>query len=327
MNNMDKLRTLYLLKILYEETDEDHTLSTKELIQILNEKYGIQAHRQTIKSEIKRLKDFGIGIEEIKSTQNHYNLCERNFDTPELKLLMDAVASSKFITAKKSNELMQKLGTLTSIRIATSLNRKISCEGRIKPGNEKIYLIIDVICEAININKQIAFQYFTYNSHKEKVLKYDGKKYYISPLQLIWNGDYYYVIGINEEKGILANFRVDRIAYRPSITQKKASPAPQDFDIDEYINTTFRMFNSEHEEVELLCDNHVMDSIIDRFGEEITVENVDDDHFITQVKIAVNHVFFSWVFGFGGKVKIKGSDKVKEEYLKMLQAGIQAVEE
>lgn len=326
MNDMDKLRTLYLLKILYEETDEEHTLSTKELIEILDEKYGIQAHRQTIKSEIERLKLFGVEIEEVKSTQNRYNLCERGFDTPELKLLMDAVASSKFITSKKSKELIQKLNTLTSIRIATSLNRKVSCEGRIKPGNELIYLIIDVICDAINANKQITFQYFTYNAYKQKVLKHDGKEYHISPLQLVWNGDYYYVIGINEERGILANFRVDRIAARPHITQIQASPAPQNFDIDEYINTTFRMFNSDHQEVDLLCDNRVMDSIIDRFGEEIIVENIDDEHFVIHVKIAVNHVFFSWVFGFGGKVKIIGPESVKEEYRQMLQVGLQDVE-
>lgn len=327
MNNMDKLRTLYLWKILYEETDEDHALSTNELIEILDKKYAIKAHRQTIKTEIERLRGFGVEIEEVKSTQNRYNLCGRRFDTPELKLLIDAVESSKFITAKKSKELVEKISSLTSIYIATSLNRKVSCEGRIKPGNERIYLIIDVICDAINANKQITFQYFTYNAHKEKVLKHDGKEYHISPLQLVWNGDYYYVIGINEEKGYLANFRVDRIATRPRIDQKEVSSTPEDFDIDEYINTTFRMFNSKHEEVELLCDNHVMDSIIDRFGEDIQVENVDEEHFCTCVKIAVNHVFFSWVFGFGGKVKIKGPNSVKEEYLKMLQAGLQQLEE
>lgn len=157
MNNMDKLRTLYLWKILYEETDEDHTLSTNELIEILDKKYAIQAHRQTIKTEIERLRDFGVEIEEIKSTQNRYNLYGRRFDTPELKLLIDAVESSKFITAKKSKELVGKISSLTSIYIATSLNRKVSCEGRIKPGNERIYLIIDVICDAINANKQITF--------------------------------------------------------------------------------------------------------------------------------------------------------------------------
>lgn len=326
MDNDAKLRPLYLAKILYEMTDEDHYLTTAQLIQILEEKYGIKSHRQTIKAEIELLKQFGLEIEEVKSTQNRYNLYGRTFDAPELKLLIDAVESSKFITSSKSKELVQKIGTLASDHIATSLIRNVSCEGRIKPGNEKIYHIVDAINEAINKKKKISFQYFQYNVRKEQRLKHNGEPYVITPLHLVWNGDYYYMVGVYDYKQRIGNFRVDRIAKSPAILDEEGTSAPEDFDIDKYINTTFRMFNSEHAEVELICDNEVMDSIIDKFGADVTTYANDMTSFRAVVNVAVNHVFYSWVFGFGGKVKIKGPDNVKEKYVEMLQAAVSATE-
>lgn len=291
MDNDAKLRPLYLAEILYEQTDEDHFLTTAQLIQILEERYGIKSHRQTIKTEIELLRRFGLEIEEVKSTQNRYNLFGRRFDAPELKLLIDAVESSKFITAGKSKELVEKIGSLASDHVAASLKRNVSCEGRLKSGNERIYLIIDVINEAINTNKQISFQYFKYNDRKEKVLKRNGEPYVITPLHLVWNGDYYYMIGVYEYKQRIGSFRVDRIAKCPTILDKDGTPPPEEFDIDKFINTTFHMFNSEHEEVELICDNEVMDSIIDRFGEDIATYANDMTSFRVVVNIAVSHVF------------------------------------
>ncbi len=326
MDNSAKLRPLYLAKILYEQTDENNFLTTMQLIQILEEKYGIKSHRQTIKAEIELLRQFGLEIEEVKSTQNRYNLFGRRFDAPELKLLIDAVESSKFITAGKSKELVEKLSSLASDHVAASLKRNVSCEGRIKPGNERIYLIIDAINEAINTNKQISFQYFQYNVRKEKKIKRNGEPYVITPLHLVWNGDCYYMVGVYEYKQRLGSFRVDRIAMCPVILKEEGTPAPEGFDIDNYINTTFHMFNSEHEEVELICDNEVMDSIIDRFGEDVTTYANDMTSFRAVVNIAVSHIFYSWVFGFGGKVKIKGPEKVKEKYAEMLREAVTGME-
>lgn len=326
MDNEAKLRPLYLAKILYEQTDEEHFLTTAQLIQILEEQYGIRSHRQTIKTEIELLRQFGLEIEEVKSTQNRYNLFGRKFDAPELKLLIDAVESSKFITAGKSKELVEKLGSLASNHVAASLKRNVSCEGRIKPGNERIYFIIDAINEAINANKKISFQYFKYNVRKEKKLKRDGESYVITPLHLVWNGDCYYMVGVYDYKQRLGSFRVDRIAKCPTILEEDGTPAPEDFNIDEYINTTFHMFNSQREEVELICDNEVMDSIIDRFGEDVTTYAYNMTAFRAVVNIAVSHVFYSWVFGFGGKVKIKGPDHVKEKYAEMLRDAVTGLE-
>lgn len=317
MDNDSKLRPLYLAKILYEQTDEEHYLTTVQLINILEEKYGISAHRQTIKSEIELLRKFGIEIEEVKSVQNRYNICSREFENSELKLLIDAVESAKFITARKSKELVAKLSSLAGDYGAEKLKRNVCCEGRIKSDNERIYIIVDTINEAINEGKKISFPYFQYNVKKQHQLKHDGEAYVLSPLHLVWNGDFYYLVGVAEDNTI-RNFRVDRIAKCPTILEENSSQAPEDFNIDDYINTTFRMFNAEHTDVELLCDNDVIDSIIDRFGENIEITEAATENFKITVNVATSHIFYSWIFGFGGKVKILGPDMVREEYVAML---------
>ena len=317
MDNDSKLRPLYLAKILYEQTDEEHYLTTVQLINILEEKYGISAHRQTIKSEIELLRKFGIEIEEVKSVQNRYNICSRDFENSELKLLIDAVESAKFITAGKSKELVAKLSSLAGNFGAEKLKRNVCCEGRIKSDNERIYIIVDTINEAINEGKKISFPYFQYNVKKQHQLKHDGEAYVLSPLHLVWNGDFYYLVGVAEDNTI-RNFRVDRIAKCPTILEENSIQAPEDFNIDDYINTTFRMFNAEHTDVELLCDNDVIDSIIDRFGENIEITEAATENFKITVNVATSHIFYSWIFGFGGKVKILGPDAVREEYVSML---------
>ena len=317
MDNDSKLRPLYLAKILYEQTDEEHYLTTVQLINILEEKYGISAHRQTIKSEIELLRKFGIEIEEVKSVQNRYNICSREFENSELKLLIDAVESAKFITARKSKELVAKLSSLAGDYGAEKLKRNVCCEGRIKSDNERIYIIVDTINEAINEGKKISFPYFQYNVKKQHQLKHDGEAYVLSPLHLVWNGDFYYLVGVAEDNTI-RNFRVDRIAKCPTILEENSSQTPEDFNIDDYINTTFRMFNAEHTDVELLCDNDVIDSIIDRFGENINITEAATENFKITVNVATSLIFYSWIFGFGGKVIILGPDAVREEYVAML---------
>lgn len=322
MASESKARLLYVLKLLEQYSDEEHPLTTADLLSLLLEKYGISTHRITLKTDIETLQAYGVDIEVINSSQNKYYISSRQFEIPELKLLIDAVESSKFITAAKSKELVKKLCALTSESKRATLVRNVSCEGRIKPGNEKIYYIVDCINEAINQNKKISFYYFRYNVRKEKKLRHEGKPYVITPLHLVWNGDYYYMVGVYDYQQRIGSFRVDRIAKCPEILSEEGTPAPEDFDIDEFINTTFRMFNSDHIEVELICDNSVMDSIIDRFGEDVVTYANDMTSFRAVVKVAVNHVFYSWIFGFGGKVKIKTPIEVKDEYIAMLNAAI-----
>lgn len=318
MENNTKARLLYILKLLEVYSDEEHPLTTTDLLTMLSDKYGVSTHRITLKTDIETLQAYGVDIEVISSSQNKYYISNRLFELPELKLLIDAVESSKFITASKSKELVQKISSLTSKHNSELLVRNVSCEGRIKPGNEKIYYIIGCVNEAINQNKKISLYYFQYNVRKEQKLRHEGKPYIITPLHLVWNGDYYYMVGVYDYKQRLGSFRIDRIAKCPVILDEVGTPPPEGFNIDDYINTTFRMYNSDHALVELVCDNSVMDSIIDRFGEDVTTYANDMTSFRAIVNVAVNHVFYSWVFGFGGKVKIKSPVDVKEKYRQML---------
>lgn len=252
MDNNAKLRPLYLAKILYELTDEEHCLSTNQLIDILQEKYGITSYRTTIASDIELLKQYGMDIQSVKSQSIMYNLVSREFDLPELKLLIDAVASSKFITEKKSQELVGKLSKLASNIQADELKRNVMPEGRIKSGNENIYYIVDTVNTAINNKKQISFQYFSFNVRKQKKAKHNGELYVFSPYYLIWNGDYYYTVGYSEKHNGIGSFRLDRIIKTPTILEKEAIKMPTDFNINKYINTSFRMYNSKTEIVELI---------------------------------------------------------------------------
>ena len=219
-----KPRILYLQKILLERTDEENPLSTTQLINILNDEYGISAHRTTVTKDIAALQEFGMDIVTIHSTQSKYFVASRKFELPELKLLIDAVESSKFITKKKSETLIEKIHTMTSPGQVAKLKRNNYVVNRIKPDNEQIYYIIDAINDAINAGKQISFQYYDYTGLKKKVLKNKGEVYKFSPYKLLWCGDYYYVLGYSEKKSKVINFRVDRIASKPEILAKDIIP-------------------------------------------------------------------------------------------------------
>ena len=318
MDMDSKLRLIYIAKLLYEFTDEDHFLSTSDIIKKLESEYGISSHRQTVKRDIEVLQSAGCDIKERKSTQNLYHVVSREFDTAELRLLIDAVSSAKFITRKKSRELISKISLQTSRPQAELL---LSCCGEDSPAkadNEKIYIIIDRINDAISAGRKISFKYFNYNVNKEKVLRNDGKAYTVSPLHLVWNGDHYYLIALKAD-GSRRNFRVDRIAGEPLILSSAASPAPEDFNLNEYLSSTIRMYDGKKRKVKLLCDNSVVNSIIDRFGLDTAITPLDENTFTAEVEVAVSNVFYGRIFGYGGLIKILEPEDVKTEFQKMLQ--------
>ena len=325
MEGNQNLRILYLARILYERTDEDAPLGTGELIDLLREKYGISTHRATLYEDIRLLGRFGLDINTVRSSQNRYYLASRLFDLPELKLLIDAVESSRFITRKKSGELVEKLGRLSSAVHGEELKRDLYPEGRIKPGNERIYYIVDTIHAAIRQGKRIAFRYFRYNVQKRQILRNNGAEYVFSPWMLVWNGDYYYMLGYSHKHGSISSFRVDRIAGQPRTLETAAEPMPEGFDPADHVNTMFRMFTGERLIVELSCDNDTMDSIIDRFGADADTCPLDDERFRLRAEVAVNHVFFNWIFGFSGKVKIVAPESVREEYAQRLRRAIEEI--
>ena len=322
-----KLRPFYVAKMLNERTDEEHYLTIAQIMDILEKEYGISTSRGTVGDDIKALQEFGMEIEVEPSTQNRYYLIGRKFDLPELKLLIDATESARFITKEKSDMLVKKLASLSSSNNASALTRNIDVENRIKAENEKIYYIIDALNEAINRKKKVSFQYFTYNVKKQKKLKYDGFTYVFSLYKLIWNGDYYYVVGYSEKHKGIGSFRLDSMARQPNVLDEDAANPPKGFNLNTYLNSMFRMYNGQRKEIELICDNDVMDAIIDKFGKDVKVLANDMKSFRVIVNTAVGSVFYSWVFGFGGKVRIKAPESVKDEYAVMVKSAAAILEQ
>ncbi len=309
-----KLRPFYVAKMLYEQTDEDHYLTIAQIMEQLSRDYEINTSRGTVGDDIKAIQELGFEITVEPSTQNRFYLVGRRFDLPELKTLIDAVESARFIPKEKSAKLVQKISSLTSKKGAEKLVRNVDVENRIKADNEKIYYIMEALNDAINEQKKVSFQYFTYNVRKEQKLKYDGYTYVFSPYKMIWNGDYYYVVGYSEKHKGIGSFRVDRIVRSPQILDDDAVQPPKDFDLNVYLNSMSRMYNGQRKQIILVCENDLMDAIIDKFGRDVTVLANDMKSFRAVVTTSVGPVFYSWVFGFGGKVRIKAPDEVKEEY-------------
>ena len=282
MDKDPKLRPLYLAKILYELTDEDHYLTTAQLMDILEKEYGIKAHRQTIPADVAALRSFGMEIQEVMSAQKRYNLISREYDVAELKLLIDAVESSKFITKKKSEELVVKLSKMAGQNQAEILKRNIS----------------DV--------------------RKEPKLRNEGKPFIFSPHRLVWSGDFYYMVGVFDNGKRVGTFRLDRIMRRPDILEEDALPFPAGFDFEKHLQTSFRMYGTDYTTVDLICKNDLMDAILDKFGKDVTTYCYDMENFRVEVDVVVSSVFFSWVFGFEGDVVINGPVEVKEKYKEMV---------
>lgn len=310
MKNESQYGLLLLQRYLYEHTDDRHPVSVSDILAFWQE-HGIQAGRKSVYSAIEALQSSGMDIVCVKSTQNRYFVGARLFELPELKLLVDAVESSRFITARKSERLIEKLGKLTSKSYAYQLDRHIYMDGTVKPENECIYYSVDKIHSAIQEKRQITFQYFEYTPQKEKVLKHDGYRYQFSPYVLIWSRDYYYAVGWSNKHEKLAQFRVDRMTA-VELSNQAAVLAP-DFDPAEYVQKVFGMYPDALRTVELLCDNETMRSVIDRFGEDAATETVDQGHFKVTVEVAPSPPFFAWVFTFCGRIRILSPAEVLDE--------------
>ena len=310
MKNESQQALLLLRQYLHQHTDEQHPVSVTDILAFWQQ-HGIQAGRKSVYTDIELLQNVGMDIVCVKSSQNKYFVGQRLFELPELKLLVDAVESSRFITEKKSTALIKKLGHLTSTAQAEQLNRRIYMGGTPKPENESIYYNVDTIHNAVQKKQQITFQYFEYTPKKEKILKHDGYKYRFSPYAMIWNRDCYYTVGWSEKHGKIAQFRVDRMTAVEPLEQT-AVQTP-DFDPAEYVRKVFGMYPDDLCTVELLCDNEVMRSVIDRFGENVQTETVDEQHFRATVEVAPSPPFFSWVFTFSGKIRIVSPAAVLEE--------------
>lgn len=239
----NKNRILYLLSYLYKFTDEEHQITTGELLNLLHQQ-DIKGNRMTIKNDIDMLIDAGFDIVVNREFSNRFYYGSREFELPELKLLIDAVSSSRFITAKKSEELIAKLAAIAGEHQASKLTARMFVSDRIKSDNNQIYLVIDIIEQVIDAEKQIAFHYFDYTPDKEKILRNDGEKYYASPYALVWNGDRYYMLAYSPKHEKVISFRVDRMTH-VTFMDLEAVQAPEDFKVSDYTNKLFKMYDGD----------------------------------------------------------------------------------
>ena len=315
-----KLKLVYLIKILLEQTDEEHSITMQEIMEALAA-YDITAERKSIYADLEEIRNLGIDIVGEQKGKNYlYHVAGRQFELAELKLLVDAIQSSKFITAKKSRELIKKLESLASIHEAKQLQRQVYVSGRVKTMNESIYYNIDELYNAIGTNRKIRFQYFQWNLKKEMELRKDGKFYEISPWALSWDDENYYLIGYDAEEDKIKHFRVDKMLKISCLEEVREGRELFDkFDMGAYSRKSFGMFGGEEEYVKLLCDNSLIGVIMDRFGKDIMMVPVDESHFRVNVYVAVSEPFFGWLFGLGDKAQIMGPDTVVDKMKEMLR--------
>ena len=297
-----KLKLLYIMKILTEQTDEEHPLTTAQIIDQLHG-MDISAERRSIYDDLEYLKHFGIDICTTKSKTTG------EFELPELKLLVDSVQASKFITKKKSAELISKIEKLTSREYAKQLDRQVFIADRVKTMNEKIYYNVDRIHEAIAANRQITFKYFDLDVNKNRVFRKNGEFYTESPAALTWADENYYLISYKEKYDSYAHYRVDKMdSVELSDKRRVLSDVP--FDLSAYAKTMFQMFGGELTEVKLKFKNELAGVVYDKFGIDVPIIRADDAHFICRVNVAVSPLFLSWIISFGGRVQILSPDSV-----------------
>lgn len=306
-----KLKLLYLMKILLEKTDDTHSITMPEILSSL-EKYDVTAERKSIYDDLEALRVFGMDIiGEQRNKTYYYRVGKRDFELAELKLLVDSVQSSKFITAKKSNELIKKLENLSSKYEASQLQRQVYVDGRIKTMNESIYYNVDKIHAAIGANVKIKFQYFQWNVDKKMQLRKNGEFYCVSPWALSWDNENYYLIGFDCEACIIKHYRVDKMLKIDLTEEKRAGKELfETFDVAVYSGKMFGMYDGEVQVVKLECENRLAGVIIDWFGKDVQLKRVDLDHFIVNVEVAVSQQFLAWVVGLGRGVKVIGPECV-----------------
>ena len=313
-----KARILFLYQYLLTHTDEKHPITTADLIRICEEN-GHKLSRNTIPDDMASLSASGLDIMSKRvGNGKAYNVGMRVFEPYELKMLIDAVSSSRFITAEASETLIRKITGLTNEQNRGNLTARIYTSDRLKSSTSAALNISDTICEAIENGRKISFQYWDYNADKEKVLRHDGEVYTVSPYALIWNDDRYYLAGYSDKHEKVVSFRVDRMCEVKEIEEEARK---EEFNAAEYARTAIKMYDGDVEEqrVELLCENQFMQNVVDRFGEETETWRTGEDKFIAEVVVRPSRTFFSWVFQFCGGITIAGPDNVRAEYEKMLR--------
>ena len=318
-----KLKILYLMRLLLEETDEDHTLTAPDMIARLAAQ-GIDCERKSLYDDLEALRRFGLDVEVRRGKTHNYYIGSRDFELPELKLLADAVASSRFLTHKKSEELIGKIEGLGSVYQARRLRRQVFVVGRVKSPNERIYYNVDTLHEAIGADRQISFLYFEYTVEKKKHYRRSGEPYVLSPLSLTWDDENYYLIGYYPKHNAILHFRVDKMEQIHLLEDSRLQPPRElGFDPALYTRKVFGMYGGEEEMVRIAMPNRLIGVALDRFGPDVFVRRLDGERFTVDAKVAVSPQFFAWVFGLGGDVQILAPDRVAKQMQRQLAGALE----
>lgn len=308
-----KLKLLYLVRFLMQFSDEEHPVSTAQIIEELA-KNNISAERKSIYDDIEALRLFGLDIIQVKGKNGGYYIGERDFEIPELKLLVDSIQSSKFVTQDKTYKLIKKLESLASVYDGQLLQRQVFVTNRVKSMNESIYYTVDVISDAITQNKKIRYKYFEYTVDKTRRYRHDGNFYEVSPFALIWDDENYYMLAWDSEADQMRHYRVDKME-KVTLTEseREGTDEFEKVDMSAYTKTVFGMFGGEEQKVKLRFANHLVGAVLDRFGRDTIIIKDGDEHFTFTVNVVVSQQFLAWVFGFGNEAEILSPDEVRKE--------------
>lgn len=308
-----KLKLLYLVRFLMQFSDEEHPVSIAQIIEELA-KNNIPAERKSIYDDIEALRLFGLDIIQVKGKNGGYYIGERDFEIPELKLLVDSIQSSKFVTQDKTYKLIKKLESLASVYDGQLLQRQVFVTNRVKSMNESIYYTVDVISDAITQNRKIRYKYFEYTVDKTRRYRHDGNFYEVSPFALIWDDENYYMLAWDSQAKQMRHYRVDKME-KVTLTEseREGTDEFEKVDMSAYTKTVFGMFGGEEQKVKLRFANHLVGAVLDRFGRDTIIIKDGDEHFTFTVNVVVSQQFLAWVFGFGNEAEILSPNEVRKE--------------
>ncbi len=323
----EKMKILYLMRILLDETDSAHPLNASQICDKMQTIYDLSYNRKTVYGDVARLQEYGLKITQTKGSSFGYYVEKRDFELPELKLLVDAVQSSKFITAEKSEELIKKLEKQTSRENAKQLQRQVFIYNRIKADNNAIYANVDAIHSAIYDNRQILFKYCEWTVKKTLARKKNGADYVVSPWALTWADENYYLVGYEGSSEKIKHYRVDKIQdIRVKDEPRLGKDRFRDFDLAAFSRKTFGMYGGQDRKITLKGEKRLAGVVIDRFGTDMIMKPEGGDHFSATVTVSVSPQFFGWLAGVGSGLKISWPEDVREEYKAYLQEIIDTVD-
>lgn len=313
-SSYQKLKPLYIMNYLLQNSDEEHPVTIKQIVEYLGAQ-GISAERKSIYDDIEALRFYGLDIIHVDAGRfQGYYVAQRNLELPELKLLVDSVQSSKFITHKKTMTLIRKIEKLASIHEAQLLQRQVYVKNRIKTMNESIYYNVDAIHDGISQNRKIQFKYFEYTVEKTRHYRKDGAFYVVSPYALTWDDENYYMVAFDSEAGIIKHYRVDKMTDISTLEEHRdGRDAFEALDMAVYARKVFGMFSGEDVTVRLRFENHLVGAVLDRLGQDVMIVRDGDDHFTVSAEVVVSPQFFAWVCGFGAAAQIIGPEHVVRE--------------